>query len=73
MEAKVHHPYPELGESIEDDISHERALLQIKKELQSTKPNHKILKELMTRTFGRHRSSIIGNPKPVEEISLPLM
>lgn len=67
---KVHHPYPELSENMEDDISHERALQQINKELQNAKPNHEILKDLMTRTFRRRRSSILGDPKPVEEICL---
>ena len=60
--------YPLLEENIEDDISHERNLQQIKKILQSAKPNHEICKDLMARTFVRRRSSIMDNVKPVDEI-----
>ena len=60
--------YPLLEGNIEDDVSHERSLQQIKKVLQSAKPNHEILKDLMARTFGRRRTSILDDVKPVDEI-----
>ena len=67
-ELKVCHPYPELGGNEEDDVSHERNVQQIKKCLHDAKPNHESLKQLMIRTFGKRRNSIITDVKPVEQI-----
>ena len=67
-ELKACHPYPELEENEEDDVSHNRNVQQMKKGLQGAKPNHESLKELMLRTFGKRRSSIITDMKPVEQI-----
>ena len=60
--------YPLLEGNVEDDISHKRSLQQIKKILQSAKPNHEMLKDLMACTFGRRRSSIMDDVKPIDEI-----
>ena len=51
---------------MEDEISHGRSLQQIKKILQMAKPNHEMLRDLMSRTFGRRRSLIIDDSKAVE-------
>ena len=39
-------------------------------DLEDAKPNHESLKELMLHTFGKRRSSIITDVKPVEQICL---
>lgn len=57
-----------LDGDVEDEISHGRSLQQIKKILQTAKPNHEMLRDLMSRTFGRRRSLIIDDSKAIEEI-----
>ena len=57
-----------LDGNVEDEISHGRSLQQIKKILQMAKPNHEMLRDLMSHTFGRRRSLIIDDSKAVEEI-----
>ncbi len=68
IESKAHHNYPTVEGSEEDDIAHERNLAQLKKSLKNSKPNHEVLRELMSRTFIRRRTYIIDEKKPVQEI-----
>ena len=60
------HDYPKIPTC--DDVSYERNMTRLSKELEKTKPNNDVLVDLMHQTFPNRRQWIISDEHPVSLI-----